>query len=105
MNKIILVTGGAGFIGSHTCLFLLLKGYNLIVIDSFINSSKHSLVKLQSKFVKEKLLIFEGDLRDIDFLKRIFNQAKNIGLEINSVIHFAGLKSVKDSINAPLDYW
>ena len=71
MNKI-LVTGGAGFIGSHTSLLLLEKGFEIIVIDSFINSSQIALervINISLKKIKNKLKILKGDLRDYSFLK------------------------------------
>tara|TARA_Y100001968_G_C19329204_1_gene703392 strand:+ start:203 stop:1243 length:1041 start_codon:yes stop_codon:yes gene_type:complete len=102
----ILVTGGCGFIGSHTCLALLEKNYDIWVIDSCINSSPKSLEmvkKLSNK--KSRLNLFKGDLRNIDFIKEIFLKAKNQGTPIDGVIHFAGLKSIEESINQPIKYW
>jgi len=110
MNRI-LITGGAGFIGSHTCLALLEKGYDLIVIDSFINSSRKSLLrvkeilKLKVKDLENKLCIVHGDLRDRKILESTFIEAKKCNKPINSVIHFAGLKSVEKSFDYSLDYW
>ena len=76
--KNIIVTGGAGFIGTHTCITLLEKGYQIFVIDSFVNSSKKSLKKvldinksMKSQF-KERLHSFEGDLNNIEFLEKVF---------------------------------
>ena len=106
--KKILVTGGAGFIGSHTCILLLKKGYKLYVIDSYFNSSPRSLQNVL-KICKEFnpfLKIFEGDLRNKTFVKNVFEDAKSSdGIKISAVIHFAGLKSVSDSVNDPLNYW
>ena len=104
--KNILVTGGAGFIGSHTCLLLLEKGYEVFVIDSFVNSSPTSLKKVLeiSKF-NNKLRLFKGDLRDKDFLNNVFSEINKSKKIIDGIIHFAGLKSVKDSILNPLEYW
>ena len=79
--KNILVTGGTGFIGSHTCVCLLSEGYNVYVIDSLINSSKKSLLKikeiLRSKDIdiSNKLRFFEGDIRKKDFINYIFKTA------------------------------
>lgn len=107
----ILVTGGAGFIGSHTCLVLMKNGHELLVIDSFINSNSLSLEKvgliLHSEIndFKEKLKIIEGDIRDIEIINNIFLNAKKINKPIDAVLHFAGLKSVKESFEMPLDYW
>ncbi len=110
-NGFVLVTGGAGFIGSHTCLDLLEKGYGIIVIDSFLNSYPKSLERvkqiLRSKNLtfKDKIFIYQGSLKNKDFILRVFNESEKNGCRIDSVIHFAGLKSVKDSIKNPLNYY
>ena len=107
----ILVTGGAGFIGSHTSLLLLEKGYEIFVIDSFVNSSSKSLEKViitlekMNIFRKDKLHIFEGDLRKEDDIDKVFQHSLDIKKPIHSVIHFAGLKSISDSNRNPLEYW
>ena len=107
----VLVTGGAGFIGSHTCLLLLEKGYELFVIDSYINSSYKALervlnlMKSNGFYCENKLHLFEGDIRDYRLLNHIFNEAKKSGKNIEGVIHFAGLKAVGASVKSPLDYW
>ena len=109
--NIVIVTGGAGFIGSHTCLSLLEQGYKVIVLDSFVNSSIKSLTrvkdilsKLQSK-ENFDLLIYEGSLVDKNFLEKVFDEVNaNFG-NIDAVIHFAGLKSVKESVYSPHLYW
>ena len=100
MNKI-LVTGGAGYIGSHTCLVLLQNGFEVIVIDSFLNSKKESLKRV-SDIIKQNhpnyaknLSINEGDIRNENLLKEIFLE-ENKTSPISAVIHFAGLKSVED---------
>ena len=109
--KNILVTGGAGFIGSHTCLKLLEKGYDVNVIDSFTNSSSKSLekvleiIKLKKSNFQNKLNIFQGDLLDKDFLNNVFLKLAKTNQKIDGVIHFAGLKSVLDSVMEPLKYW
>ena len=104
----ILVTGGAGFIGSHTCLTLLEKGYEIVVIDSFINSQKESLKNIR-KIIKNDNYIFleviKGDIRDEKVLNKIFVDSKKIQKPIEAVIHFAGLKSVEASVNNSLKYW
>ncbi len=107
----ILVTGGAGFIGSHTSLSLLEKGYEVYVIDSFVNSSPSSLDGVM-KIYKNKgsnnlnnLNVFEGDLRNKEILQKIFDSAFKKGDRIQSVIHFAGLKSVEESVMKPILYW
>ncbi len=110
MSKI-LVTGAAGFIGSHICLVLLEKGYDIIGLDSFENSSPESLNRVLS-IVKENkvknpgtLKVIEGDIRNKIFLKDVFKDALNDKKPINSVIHLAGLKSVFDSVQNPIKYW
>jgi len=106
-----LITGGAGFIGSHICLMLLQNKYSLYILDSFINSFPESLsrVKLISKldeeYIKNNISIIKGDLRDKNSIKRVFHEAKTKGNNIEGVIHLAGLKSVSQSIINPLIYW
>tara|TARA_Y100001968_G_scaffold100812_1_gene90750 strand:+ start:25357 stop:26412 length:1056 start_codon:yes stop_codon:yes gene_type:complete len=107
--KNILITGGAGFIGSHTCLVLLEAGYRLTVIDSFVNSSPLSLSRVQKilnlKETNNQITIFEGDIRDQIFLNNIFKNCYDKNNQIDAVIHFAGLKAVADSVKDPLIYW
>ncbi len=109
--KNILVTGGAGFIGSHTCLLLLEKGYRVFIIDSFENSSIgvikriSEIYKLSNKNSKVNLKIFQGSLCDKDFIEDIFSNIYNSNEEIDGVIHFAGFKAVEESIIKPLIYW
>ena len=110
MNRI-LVTGGAGFIGSHICLLLLEEGFEVVVIDSFVNSSKKSLKRVLSIFNKIKpekvnnLIIIKGDLRNIDDINKVFESSKKENKPIEAVIHLAGLKSVRESFLQPLRYW
>ena len=107
----ILVTGGTGFIGSHTCLSLLEEGYEVIIVDSFINSKKividrlKKICTLKNIDIKNRIHIYNSDLRDIDSLEKIFLDALNTGNSIKGVIHFAGLKSVSQSIKQPILYW
>ena len=109
--KNILVTGGSGFIGSHTCLALLEKGYNLLVIDSLVNSSANVIKKLkefyknQYKNSDNEIDFFKGDLRNLDFLNNSFKTYIQENKKIDAVIHFAGLKSVNESTLKPLRYW
>ena len=105
----ILITGGSGFIGSHTCVSLLENSYRLIIIDSNINSSSKSIDKVK-EIVKHKIkdsqIIFQkGDIRDSFFLKKIFSESLKVNKPIKAVIHFAGLKSVEESVNNPILYW
>ena len=109
--KNILVTGGCGYIASHTCLLLLNKGYNVYTIDSCINSSPKSLNNvlkasdLVNSEYKKKLHFYKGDIQDKNCLRNIFSEASNNNNTISSVIHFAGLKSVSESISQPIKYW
>jgi len=95
----VLVTGGAGYIGSHTCLELLESGYGVIVIDNLCNSNPKSLERVQ-ELTGKKLKFYKGDVRDADLLHKIF--AEN---EIGCVIHFAGLKAVGESVSIPWKYY
>ena len=109
----ILITGGAGFIGSHTCLVLLQEGHNLIVLDNLSNSSPVALERVatlaglsSSADDREgRLQLIRGDIRDRACLDQIFSQAKTIGQPLQAVIHFAGLKAVGESVREPLRYW
>ena len=95
----VLVTGGAGYIGSHTCLELLESGYGVVVIDNLCNSNPKSLERVQ-KLTGKSLKFYEGDVRDEELLRKIF--AEN---EIGCVIHFAGLKAVGESVAIPWKYY
>lgn len=97
--KTILVTGGIGYIGSHTLTMLLNKGFDVIALDSLINS-KASVVQKISLLSSRELVFIKGDVRDRHLLKSIFNE-----YSIDSVIHFAGLKSVAESESKPLLYY
>ena len=101
--KSIFVTGGTGFIGSHTCLLLLEKGYVVFILDSFINSCKKSITNisiiLKEKCIctKEKIYLIKGDLKNLRDIEKVFQLSSKLGKKIEAVIHFAGLKSVYDS--------
>ena len=95
----VLVTGGAGYIGSHTCLELLESGYGVVVIDNLCNSNAESLNRVQ-QLTGKTLKFYPGDVRDEALLKQIF--AEN---EIGCVIHFAGLKAVGESVAMPWEYY
>ncbi len=107
----VLISGGAGFIGTHASIVLLENGHDLVVIDSFVNSSPIALQRvkeitgLNELKAQQRLKVVEGDIRDKAALQKIFTDANNDGKIIDAVIHFAGLKSVKDSIKSPLNYW
>jgi len=95
----VLVTGGAGYIGSHTVLVLLEAGYSVIVLDNLSNSSRQSLNRVE-RLTGKSLTFIEGDIRDSACLKQVFD-----GHDIASVIHFAGLKAVGESVAQPLRYY
>ena len=95
----ILITGGAGYIGSHTAVELLNSGYEIIVIDNFYNSSKTALDRVYA-ITNKDVKFYEGDILDRDILNRIFSENK-----IDAVIHFAGLKAVGESSKIPLKYY
>ena len=95
----ILVTGGAGYIGSHTCLKLLGQGYGVIVIDNLCNSNPKSLERVRELSGKE-ITFYEGDVRDEALLEKIF-----AAHDIAAVIHFAGLKAVGESVAQPWRYY
>tara|TARA_B100000886_G_scaffold337886_1_gene299583 strand:+ start:33557 stop:34603 length:1047 start_codon:yes stop_codon:yes gene_type:complete len=107
----ILVTGGAGFIGSHTTFNLLQKGYKVIIVDSYANSSESSILNLKSLIKKvnssliKNLSFYRGDIRQKDFVEEIFSRSLIDGSPIKGVIHFAGLKAVAESVKDPLKYW
>lgn len=95
----ILVTGGAGYIGSHTCLELLNAGYKVVVVDNLCNSCKES-VKRVEEIAGKFVTFYEVDLLDEPELERVFASEK-----IDAVIHFAGLKAVGESVYKPLEYY
>ena len=95
----ILVTGGAGYIGSHTCVELLNAGHEVVVLDNLCNSSEESLHRVQ-QLTGKTLTFVEGDIRDAQVLDQIFQQ-----YPIDAVIHFAGLKAVGESQQIPLRYF
>jgi len=110
MRKI-LVTGGAGFIGSHTCLLLLEKGYDLVIIDSLVNSSDSAIKRIRN-FIGEnnnsfssRLKFYKVDLRDYISIENVFKLEFKNNQIIDAVIHFAGLKAVGESTVEPLKYW
>ncbi len=109
--KKILVTGGAGFIGSHTCLLLLEKGYDLVIIDSLVNSSDSAIKRIRN-FIGEnnnsfssRLKFYKVDLRDYFSIEKVFKLEFKNNQIIDAVIHFAGLKAVGESTIEPLKYW
>ena len=95
----VLVTGGAGYIGSHTCIELSQAGYDFVVYDNLCNSSLESLKRVE-KITKKSIKFVKGDIRDKAKLQETFDKYK-----IDSVIHFAGLKAVGESVEKPLYYY
>lgn len=95
----VLVTGGAGYIGSHTCVLLLEAGYDVVVFDNFSNASEESIARMEALTGKQVTLI-RGDIRDRKALESVFSQHT-----IDAVIHFAGLKAVGESVEQPLRYY
>lgn len=95
----VFITGGAGFIGSHTCVEMLEAGYEIVVADNYSNSSAESLERVK-KITGKDFPYYECDIRDKEGLARIFDAHK-----IDAVIHFAGLKAVGESVAKPLEYY
>ena len=95
----ILVTGGAGYIGSHTCLELLQAGYEVVVVDNLSNSKEESLKRVQD-LAGKRLVFHKVDLLDKEGLKDVFDNTP-----IEAVVHFAGLKAVGESVTIPLHYY
>lgn len=95
----ILVTGGAGYIGSHTCIELINAGYDVVVADNLCNSSKESLKRVE-KIVGKEVKFYEADIRDAEAMANIFANE-----DISAVIHFAGLKAVGESVAKPMEYY
>ena len=95
----ILVTGGAGHIGSHTCIVLLEKGYDVVVVDNFSNSKPEAVRRIK-KLAGKDLTFYEADVCDEEALDKIFAAEK-----VDAVIHFAGLKAVGESVQIPLRYY
>ena len=94
-----LVTGGAGYIGSHTLIELDSAGYDFLVLDNFSNSNEEALSRV-SKIIKKDIKFVEGDIRDEALLDSLFKE-----YNIDSVIHFAGLKAVGESVEQPIKYY
>jgi UDP-glucose 4-epimerase len=95
----ILVTGGAGYIGSHTCVELLNGGYEVVAVDNFVNSSSESLKRVE-RITGKPVALYEADVRDVAALTRIFDTHR-----ITGVIHFAALKAVGESVAKPIEYY
>ena len=104
--SLVLATGGLGFIGSHTCINLINKGYDVLVVDSLINSHEDiylkilDIINLKKNPNRGNIFFKKGDLLNKLFVEQIFKENK-----IDTVVHFAGLKSVEESVKNPLKYW
>ena len=99
MKNKILVTGGAGYIGSHTCIALHQAGYDIVVYDNLSNSSREAINRV-STLIGQPIEFIEGDIRDTELLRQVFTEHEFFG-----VIHFAGLKAVGESVAKPLLYY
>ena len=95
----ILVSGGAGYIGSHTCIELIHAGYEIVVVDNFYNSKRESLNRI-AELSGKQFTFYECDIRDAEGMDKIFKKEK-----IDAVIHFAGLKAVGESCQKPIEYY
>lgn len=95
----ILVTGGAGYIGSHTCVELLNNGYEVVILDNLSNSSKKAVDRIE-EITGKSVVFYEADMMDKDAVDAVFSKEK-----IDCVIHFAGLKAVGESVVKPLEYY
>ena len=99
LDMAILVTGGAGYIGSHTCVELLNSGYDVVVMDNLYNASEKALERVE-QITGKKVTFYNVDMLDKEAMNQIFEKEK-----IDSVIHFAGYKAVGESVQKPLEYY
>ena len=95
----ILVTGGAGYIGSHTCVELLNAGYEVVILDNLYNSNRKAVDRIK-QITNKKVIFYEIDITDKEAVQRLFDEQK-----IDGVIHFAGLKAVGESVHKPVAYY
>ena len=95
----ILLTGGAGYIGSHICVELANAGYNTVILDNLSNSSEESIHRVE-KITGKKVAFYKVDLLDAEAVNEVFEKEK-----IDAVIHLAGLKAVGESVKKPLEYY
>lgn len=95
----VLVTGGAGYIGSHTCVELLAAGHQVVVVDNLTNSSPKAIARVE-QITGKHVTFYQCDIADQEYLDQIFNTEK-----VDAVIHFAGLKAVGESVQKPLEYY
>ena len=107
----ILITGGLGYVGSHTCLFFLERGYEVIALDLLVNSEYQIFNKIRNLIrqinpeLENKITFIKADIRDEKTLSNLFLENEKMGKSIDGVIHLAGLKSVKESVLNPFLYW
>ena len=107
----ILVTGGCGFIGSHICVSLINENFNILIIDSLVNSFAVNFQNIKKIFdekglnISERIQFIKGDLRNKIWVDKIFIEYSKSKKPIKYVLHFAGLKSISNSIKSPLEYW
>lgn len=99
-KKSVLVTGGAGYIGSHTALALCQSGFHPVIIDNYSNSSPKSIDRVRELADGAQVTLIEGDVQDVEILGDVFEE-----FDIEAVVHFAGLKAVGESVSLPLDYY
>ena len=95
----ILLTGGAGYIGSHTIIELDKAGHSVVVVDNLVNSNPIALERV-AKIIGKKIPFYKADVRDREAMQKVFSENK-----IDAVIHFAGLKAVGESVEKPLEYY
>lgn len=107
----ILITGGCGFVGSHTCISLIEKGYSLVILDNEINSTSKSLIRIQNFLnakvsnIEKKITFINTDLKNFNNLLSVFSNLQKNHMKIDFVIHLAGLKDMNKSLFNPLEYW
>ena len=95
----ILVTGGAGYIGSHTCVELLNAGYEVVILDNLYNSNRKAVDRIE-QITNKSVIFYEIDITDKEAVQRLFDEQ-----DIDGVIHFAGLKAVGESVHKPIEYY
>ena len=95
----ILVTGGAGYIGSHTCVELLNEGYEVVIVDNLYNSNQKAVDRIE-QITQKKVTFYQNDILDREALDQIFTEEN-----VDAVIHFAGLKAVGESVRKPIEYY
>ena len=97
MSETVLVTGGAGYIGSHTAMALITAGHNVVVVDNFVNAKPDAL-GVVTELTGEEIPVIEGDARDVDLVTKVIQD-----FDVTAVIHMAALKAVGESVEMPLE--